>query len=93
MTLLLIGSGHRNNFITASCAPPFLNPKTLIESLKSRLGDRNHQYLVITIRVLVFVSGLLAFVLPIALTSTSEKGSVTLLVAGLENTLPNSGLF
>ena len=81
-TILLIGSGHRDNYITAGCIPECINPKNFCQSMKERLGDRYYRYLVVTARIVLLVTALLCFVLPIALSPTAEKGSVTLLVAG-----------
>ena len=82
VTLLLIGSSHRDSYIMAYCSPQCLSPKKLQDSLKKSLGERGYRNLAITLRSLLFGFALLAFILPIALSSTSAKGSVTLLVAG-----------
>jgi hypothetical protein len=54
--------------------------------VRARTGDRNYHYLAVALRVLLLATALLCFILPIALTPATEKGSVTLLVAGKERT-------
>ena len=85
VTLLLIGSSHRDAYILSPCIPDILSPRKIQDWFRNSLGDRGYRHLAITLRTLIFISALLAFILPIALSSTSDKGSVTLLIAGMSS--------
>ena len=85
VTLLLIGSSHRDAYILSPCIPNILSPRKIQDWFRNSLGDRGYRHLAITLRTLIFISALLAFILPIALSTTSDKGSVTLLIAGMSS--------
>jgi hypothetical protein len=40
VTLLLIGTGHRDNYILSHCSPDSLSPRKMQDSIKKSIGER-----------------------------------------------------
>jgi hypothetical protein len=56
VTLLLIGTGHRDNYILSHCSPDSLSPRKMQDSIKKSIGDRYYRYLAIASRYILAIT-------------------------------------